>query len=141
MAILCPNRGDHIVIADGLRLSVLETNDHGATFGVCDASHRQVGAALSELIAAACHSRRCYFWFPEGGCCTMVVKCGKGKSLSLAGSARVTVLDVSSERVTLAIAGLPDESSDSSVRIRTRRSSLSIKSDGNMGQPVAVPAA
>lgn len=141
MAILCPNRGDHICIANGVRLSVLEFSDHGATFSVCDANFLHDGAARSEQIAAACRNGSCYFWFPIGGCRTLVVKCGKGKTLSLADFARLTVLNVSSDRITLAITLGPNDSSDSRVRIHTRRSSPLIKSDGSIGQSFAVPAA
>lgn len=141
MTILCPNRGDLICITNGLRLSVLEFNDHGATFSICDADFFRGGAAPSEQIAAACRNASCYFWFPIGGCRTLVVKCGKGKTLSLEDFARLTVLNVSSDRVTLAITLGPNDSSVSRVRIRTRRSSPLMKSDGSVGPSLAVPAA
>jgi hypothetical protein len=141
MAILCPNRGDQICITNGLRLSVLGFSDHGATFSVCDADFLHDGAARAEQIAAACRSASCYFWFPIGGCRTLVVKCGQGKTLSLAEFARLTVLNVSFNRLTLAITIGPHKSSDSRVRIRARRSSPVMKSDGSLGQSFAAPAA
>ncbi len=141
MTILCPTRGDLICITKGLRLSMLEFNDRGATFSVCDADFLRGGAAPSEQIAAICRNASCYFWFPIGGCRTLVLKCAKGRTLLLEHFARLTVLNVSSDRVTLAITLGPNDSADSRVRIRARRSSPLMKSDGSAGPSLAVPAA
>lgn len=144
MTILCPSRGDLICITKGLRLSVLELNGQGATFSICDADllrGLRGAAAPSEKIAAACRNASCYFWFPIGGCRTLVLKCGKGKTLSLADFAQLVVLNVTSDRVTLAITLGTNDSSDSRVRIRARRSSPLMKSDGSASSSMVVPAA
>ncbi len=107
MKILTPKRGEEILIPDCLKLIVLETNCDCVKFGVYDVMHLQVAGVLSRQMAEVCRNRSCYFWFPKGGCCMLVVSCAKGKRLSLTGTGCVTVLDIGAESVTLAITGLP----------------------------------
>lgn len=96
-------RGEHFVVADNLRVSVLKCNRYGVSFGVCDQNPRGAGAVMSPPLADVCRNRACYFWFRKGGCCTLVVGCRKGKSLALTGQGRLTVSNVSSHGVSVAI--------------------------------------
>lgn len=107
MAVLQRKCGEQIVITPTLHIFVLAINECGARFSVCDAHLRMPGAALSQQIADVCRNRSCYFWFPPGGCCSLIVSCAKGQSILLVGDIRLTVVDVAAGYLTAKIAGLP----------------------------------
>lgn len=99
--------GDLIHLASDISVTVLEIDRCEVKLGICNRTSRRDHATANEQLASVQGNGSRYFLFPQGGQCTLVVRCESGKSVSFNGSSTLTVLAIAKGVATLRLTPAP----------------------------------
>jgi len=94
--------GERVELGEGVFATLLNINRNEVKLGLCCCRCSKV-ASENELLACLHSESSQYFFFPQGGQCTLVVRCDVGKSIAFNGTAMLTVLSISAGNATLRI--------------------------------------
>lgn len=104
MSIVSRKRGEQVQLADDISVTVLGLDRCEVKLGICSSASDEDGAAANEQLASVRSQGSRYYLFPQGGVCTLVVRCEKGKSVSFNGTSTLTVLNIANGSATLRLA-------------------------------------
>jgi len=93
--------GDQVSLASDLSVTVLGVDRCEVKLGISYRTSRRENATANEQLASVQSKGSRYFLFPQGGQCTLVVRCESGKSVSFNGSWTLTVLAIAKGIATL----------------------------------------
>lgn len=99
--------GESVLVAPELIFTILEINRDDIKLAVCVAHLGRQPRSLLDNVREICRDRACYFMFPQGGCCSLVVECRPGDRLSLREAGTLAVLGIAQGCVLLDVTRRP----------------------------------
>ncbi|MEX1026879.1 MAG: carbon storage regulator [Candidatus Paceibacterota bacterium] len=89
MSTLRRRRGENVIVGEDISVTVLEMDRCEVKLGICASA----GDGDGQLAGIRSNGSR-YFLFPHGGPRTLVIRCETGKTVSLNGTSRLTLLNI-----------------------------------------------